>query len=140
HGELRGVALLHGAGDVDHAAAGHQPGSDFPTGRRLEQDEFHAFPPSFLHAFFGPEYSISSVARPARPSRRAAQRCAKSNCLTARCAISWRHPTTNKLKNAQGETMAVIKVTDIAYARLRSPDLDLQAEFNENFGLVQSAK
>ncbi len=36
--------------------------------------------------------------------------------------------------------MAVIKVTDIAYARLRSPDLDLQAEFLENFGLVQSAK
>ena len=25
--------------------------------------------------------------------------------------------------------MAVIKVTDIAYARLRAPDLDLQAEF-----------
>ena len=25
--------------------------------------------------------------------------------------------------------MAVIKVTDIAYVRLRSPDLDLQAEF-----------
>ena len=36
--------------------------------------------------------------------------------------------------------MAVIKVTDIAYARLRSPDLDLQSEFLENFGLVQSAK
>ncbi len=34
--------------------------------------------------------------------------------------------------------MAVIKVTDIAYARLRSPDLDKQAEFLENFGLVQS--
>src|SRR5258706_778223 len=36
--------------------------------------------------------------------------------------------------------MAVIKVTDIAYARLRAPDLDLEAEFLENFGLVQSAK
>src|SRR4029079_13597869 len=35
-------------------------------------------------------------------------------------------------------TMAVIKVTDIAYARLRSPDLDKQAEFLENFGLVKS--
>ena len=34
--------------------------------------------------------------------------------------------------------MAVIKVTDIAYARLRSPDLDLEAEFLENFGLVKS--
>src|SRR5262245_2568753 len=37
-------------------------------------------------------------------------------------------------------TMAVIKVTDIAYARLRAPDLDLQAEFNENFGLVKSER
>ena len=36
--------------------------------------------------------------------------------------------------------MPVIKVTDIAYARLRSPDLDLQSEFMENFGLTQSAK
>ena len=36
--------------------------------------------------------------------------------------------------------MAVIKVTDIAYVRLRSPDLDLQAEFLENFGLAPSAK
>ena len=36
--------------------------------------------------------------------------------------------------------MAVIKVTDIAYVRLRSPDLDLQAEFLDNFGLVPSAK
>ena len=36
--------------------------------------------------------------------------------------------------------MAVIKVTDIAYARLRAPDLDLQAEFLDNFGLVPSAK
>ena len=36
--------------------------------------------------------------------------------------------------------MAVIKVTDIAYVRLRSPDLDLQAEFLENFGLYPSEK
>ena len=36
--------------------------------------------------------------------------------------------------------MAVIKVTDIAYVRLRSPDLDQQAEFLENFGLVRSAR
>ena len=36
--------------------------------------------------------------------------------------------------------MAVIKVTDIAYIRLRSPDLDLQAEFLDNFGLVPSEK
>src|SRR4029078_10319004 len=36
--------------------------------------------------------------------------------------------------------MAVIKVTDIAYVRLRSPDLDLQAEFLDNFGLAPSHK
>ena len=36
--------------------------------------------------------------------------------------------------------MAVIKVTDIAYVRLRAPDLDVQAEFLENFGLAQSAR
>ena len=36
--------------------------------------------------------------------------------------------------------MAVIKVTDIAYARMRSPDLDLQAEFLDNFGLVKSER
>src|SRR5436305_13947088 len=36
--------------------------------------------------------------------------------------------------------MPVIKCIDIAYARLRAPDLDLEAEFLENFGLVQSAK
>src|SRR5262249_27024780 len=36
--------------------------------------------------------------------------------------------------------MAVIKVTDIAYVRIQSPDLDVQAEFNENFGLVPSEK
>src|ERR1700755_1347395 len=36
--------------------------------------------------------------------------------------------------------MAIIKVTDIAYVRLRSPDLDLQAEFLDNFGLVPSSK
>ena len=36
--------------------------------------------------------------------------------------------------------MAVIKVTDIAYTRLRAPDLDQMQEFLDNFGLVQSAK
>src|SRR4029079_5992394 len=36
--------------------------------------------------------------------------------------------------------MAVIKVTDIPYVRLRSPALDLQAEFLDNFGLAPSHK
>ena len=33
--------------------------------------------------------------------------------------------------------MAVIKVWDIAYARMRSPDLDKQEEFLNDFGLVK---
>jgi len=36
--------------------------------------------------------------------------------------------------------MAVIKVRDIAYARLRSPDLDVQEEFLTDFGLVRAAR
>src|SRR5271155_1122196 len=36
--------------------------------------------------------------------------------------------------------MAVIKVRDIAYARLRSPDLDVQEEFLTDFGLVRVAR
>ena len=36
--------------------------------------------------------------------------------------------------------MAVIKVTDIAYGRLRSPDLDKAEEFLTDFGLVCSAR
>ena len=36
--------------------------------------------------------------------------------------------------------MAVIKVTDIAYVRMRAPDLDLMSEFLDNFGLVRSGK
>jgi hypothetical protein len=33
--------------------------------------------------------------------------------------------------------MAFIKVTDIAYGRLRSPDLDIQEEFCTNFGFIK---
>lgn len=36
--------------------------------------------------------------------------------------------------------MAVIKVWDIAYARMRSPDLDKQEEFLNDFGLVKVAR
>src|SRR5689334_13089798 len=36
--------------------------------------------------------------------------------------------------------MAVIKVTDIAYGRLRSPDLDQAEEFLTDFGLVRAAR
>jgi len=36
--------------------------------------------------------------------------------------------------------MAVVKVTDIAYGRLRSPDLDQAEEFLTDFGLVRAAR
>src|SRR5271167_949996 len=36
--------------------------------------------------------------------------------------------------------MAVIKVRDLAYARLRSPDLDAQEEFLTAFGMVRAAR
>jgi len=36
--------------------------------------------------------------------------------------------------------MAMIKVTDIAYGRLRSPDLDKMEEFLTRFGLIKSAR
>ena len=41
HGELRRVALLHRAGDIDHAAVGHQTRQNLAVGRRLEQHKFH---------------------------------------------------------------------------------------------------
>ena len=36
--------------------------------------------------------------------------------------------------------MSVIKVRDLAYGRLRSPDLDQQEEFLTNFGLTRAAR
>ena len=36
--------------------------------------------------------------------------------------------------------MAVIKVRDLAYGRLRSPDLDAQEEFLTAFGMVRAAR
>jgi hypothetical protein len=35
-------------------------------------------------------------------------------------------------------TMPVIKVTDMAYGKLRSPDLDAQEEFLTHFGMVRA--
>jgi catechol 2,3-dioxygenase-like lactoylglutathione lyase family enzyme len=37
-------------------------------------------------------------------------------------------------------TMAVIKVTDLAYGRLRAPDLDLAEEFLTHFGMVKAER
>src|SRR6476661_7818564 len=36
--------------------------------------------------------------------------------------------------------MALIKVTDLAYGRLRAPDLDAAEEFLTSFGMVRSAR
>ena len=36
--------------------------------------------------------------------------------------------------------MAVIKVRDLAYGRLRSPDLDMEEEFLTAFGMVRAAR
>src|ERR1700675_2661923 len=37
-------------------------------------------------------------------------------------------------------TMALIKVTDLAYGRLRAPDLDVAEEFLSNFGMVKAER
>ena len=36
--------------------------------------------------------------------------------------------------------MAIIKVTDLAYGRLRAPDLDAAEEFLTNFGMVRAER
>ena len=36
--------------------------------------------------------------------------------------------------------MALIKVTDLAYGRLRAPDLDAAEEFLTNFGMVKAER
>ncbi len=41
HGELRRIALLNRAGNIDHAAFGEHAGQDLGVRRGLEQDEFH---------------------------------------------------------------------------------------------------
>ena len=43
HGQLRRVALLHRAGDIDHAAVGEQAGQHLGGRCSLEQDELHNF-------------------------------------------------------------------------------------------------
>src|SRR5438093_11970414 len=40
----------------------------------------------------------------------------------------------------EDRAMALIKVTDLAYGRLRSPDLDVAEEFLTNFGMVRAAR
>ncbi len=143
HGELRRVALLHRAGDVDHAAVGHQAGQHLAVRRRLEQHKFHEFLPCDLRgiqhiprtpasrpraAHIGPHISACGSAAQIASPRPAAISFAPEGAGVERL----RQP-----QDDQGvTTMAVIKVTDIAYVRLRSPDLDLQAEFLDNFGLV----
>src|SRR2546428_11181817 len=40
----------------------------------------------------------------------------------------------------EDRAMALIRVTDLAYGRLRSPDLDVAEEFLTNFGMVRTAR
>src|SRR5438552_14527425 len=40
----------------------------------------------------------------------------------------------------EGRAMALIKATDLAYGRLRSPDLDVAEEFLTNFGMARAAR
>ncbi len=66
HRELRRVALLDRAGNVDHAAIGHQARQDLAVRSRLKQHKFH----EFLPLCFGAEYSTS----PQTPASRRAKR------------------------------------------------------------------
>ena len=65
HGELRRVALLHRAGDVDDAAIGHQARQNLAIRSRLKQHKLHDIPPLTLW----PEYSTSPGPRPAAAAR-----------------------------------------------------------------------
>src|SRR5207249_10163178 len=40
----------------------------------------------------------------------------------------------------EDRAMAPIKATDLAFGRLRSPDLDMAEEFLTNFGMVRAAR
>src|SRR6478672_5014475 len=90
---------------------------------------------------FGGEYSTSPRPRPAA-AQRAYQVCDRAAKLPrrARCDIVAARRAESPYAQGKETSMAVIKVTDIAYVRLRSPDLDLQAEFLDNFGLYPSEK
>src|SRR2546422_9818628 len=46
----------------------------------------------------------------------------------------------SNVSKQEGRTMALIKVTDLAYGRLRAPDLDVAEEFLTNFGMVRTAR
>jgi len=49
--------------------------------------------------------------------------------------------TTSTTACGQGETdMALIKVQDLAYGRLRAPDLDVMEEFLTHFGMLRAAR
>src|SRR3989449_8702017 len=43
-------------------------------------------------------------------------------------------------RTQEEETMALIKVTDRAYGRLRAPDLDVAEEFLTSFGMMRAAR
>ena len=69
--------------------------------------------------------------------RRRRQSCGSSRASSRRilaCATK----TTSTVEGRQ--EMSVIKVRDLAYGRLRAPDLDVMEEFLTNFGMIRSAR
>src|SRR5580700_4901419 len=67
----------------------------------------------------------------------ARQRAARLQASSAaQFVANWRHIP----KDIREESMAWVKVTDIAYARLRSPDLDVMEEFLTRFGMHRSER
>jgi hypothetical protein len=52
----------------------------------------------------------------------------------------WNRPKRQMSDQHERQSMAVIKVRDLAYARLQSPDLDAQEEFLTAFGMVRAAR
>src|SRR5215475_11445224 len=46
----------------------------------------------------------------------------------------------SSVSTQEDTAMAIIKVTDLAYGRLRSPDLDTAEEFLTNFGMVRAER
>src|SRR5713226_4871602 len=52
----------------------------------------------------------------------------------------WDEPDEQPRGKTVERTMALIKVTDLAYGRLRAPDLDVAEEFLTHFGMVKAER
>src|ERR1700761_3408698 len=63
-------------------------------------------------------------------------------CPAARREAAWRQAPAAAVRNIflREVFMPVIKAADLAYGRLRSPDLDKQEEFLTAFGMVRAER